>query len=333
VHTVFFSYKSEERQTAQSLMNALRAELGCSVWWDQDLQTGGQWSQEIDAAVQSAACVVVLWSKLSVQSQWVHQEAAVAKALGTLTPVQIEDCTIPVPYASIQSAHLKNWRGDVRDAEFVKLVSRVKACLDKKTSANYLPARVQPRGIGIVGASGTGKTTLVEDIKQLNSTAPLLTIQGVSRWVIQSGYPLGMDAHPESYVVLMRSHISELLKVKETGDVWVSERTLLDQFCYSRVNSSLPRPSVRDELIDLMQYVWLLEREFYNFYLYLPIEPSTRGHAKDGDEKYQAKIDKEFKTLLHEFDIKYYEIKGGPVARARQANELIHRLRKEIGRE
>lgn len=121
---------------------ALRAELGCEVWWDQDLQTGGQWSQDIDAALSSAACIVVLWSKRSVQSQWVQQEAAVAKALGILAPAQVDDCVIPSPYAGIQAARLINWQGNEKDAEFAKLASRVKACLENHSSSRSRRSRI-----------------------------------------------------------------------------------------------------------------------------------------------------------------------------------------------
>jgi hypothetical protein len=114
---------------------ALRAEFRNAIWWDQDLQTGGEWSQEIDTKLSSAACVVVLWSKLSVESQWVQQEAAVAKALGTLAPAQIEDCVIPTPYAGVQAARLIGWQGNENDAEFVKLVSRVRLCLENNSSS------------------------------------------------------------------------------------------------------------------------------------------------------------------------------------------------------
>lgn len=143
---IFISYKTEDRDTAQKLRLALRAEFKNAVWWDQDLQTGGQWSQEIDAKLSSAACVVVLWSKLSVQSQWVQQEAAVAKALGTLTPAQIDDCVIPTPYAGVHAARLINWQGNENDAEFVKLVARVRACLNQSPGRLFSPPP-PPQGI------------------------------------------------------------------------------------------------------------------------------------------------------------------------------------------
>jgi hypothetical protein len=250
-----------------------------------------------------------------------------------MAPVRIDDCKIPVPYADIQAADLLGWKGNIRDEEFVRLARRVKDCLSRVLSTDhvYIFPNGKANGIGIVGASGTGKTTLVEDVIQLNSSTPLLAIQGVSRGVIDSGYPLGKDASPESYVVLMRAHIEALLRVKEKKKIFLSERTLLDQFCYSRANSRLPRPAISSALIDLMRTVWLLERGYYSFYLYLPIENATRGKGKDGDVQYQAQIDSEFKNILEENRINYHEIKGAPVKRAREASVLIDNLRRELG--
>jgi hypothetical protein len=65
-----------------------------------------------------------------------------------LAPAQIDDCIIPPPYAGIQAARLINWQGNEKDADFAKLASRVKACLENHSS---LPATVQlsPRKIRI----------------------------------------------------------------------------------------------------------------------------------------------------------------------------------------
>lgn len=174
---VFISYKTEDRREAQSVRVALRAELGCDVWWDQDLQTGGQWSQDIDAALSSAACVVVLWSKRSVHSQWVQQEAAVAKALGILAPAQIDDCVIPSPYAGIQAARLINWQGSEKDAEFAKLASRVKACLVNHSSRRPPSSQLRKGSLGEPVGAGDSRSlrTRIENNLVLWALGSLLT--------------------------------------------------------------------------------------------------------------------------------------------------------------
>ena len=132
---VFISYKNEDRARAQQVRGSLKLALGCDLWWDQNLQTGGQWNERLDQALQSAASVVVLWSKRSCESPWVQQEAAIAKVLGVLAPAVIDDCEIPPPYRGIQAARLQDWDGREDDREFVKLVERVRQCLEASSNS------------------------------------------------------------------------------------------------------------------------------------------------------------------------------------------------------
>ena len=92
-----------------------------------------------------------------------------------------------------------------------------------------------------------------------------------------------------------RRHASIAIDLAQ-DTVFLSDRTLLDQFCYSRVNKRLPRPSVNQVLIDVMEYVWLLERGHYAFYLYFPIEfEIAEVGVSDSEPGDQQDIDREFR--------------------------------------
>jgi predicted ATPase len=325
--SLFISYNRQDREIARRIKNALENQLQCETWWDEDIHAASQWNQAIDDALKNARCVVVLWSTNSVTSDWVLQEAAVGRTLGKLMPVQIDSCNIPSSFTHLQTPKLHNWQGDVLDAEFKKLTNGVKVFL--QNNGLVFGNQIKKYGIGIVGASGAGKTTLVEDLKariKSERTIEIETIQGVSRDVIKLGYPLGTDAHPESYVVLMRSHLSKLLEVKSKNKIFISERTLIDQYCYSRVNKNLPRPMVSDELINLMEHVWRLEREYYWKYIYLPINSQTKGRQKDGTPEYQSQINNEFKQILIEFGCDFITIDGVNQVRTDEAYRLIIKL-------
>jgi len=130
---IFISYKTEERALAQRIRTFLAISAKCDVWWDQNLQTGGQWSSALDQALREASCVVVIWSAASVLSPWVQQEAAVAKALGKLVPIRVDGCQIPGPYLETQTANLHAWNGQEDDAEFVKVTKAVGGHLRPRT--------------------------------------------------------------------------------------------------------------------------------------------------------------------------------------------------------
>ena len=130
---------------------------------------------------------------------------------------------------------------------------------------------MKPLGVGLIGADGTGKTTLANELRKIYG-GNLRFISEVSRKVVRKGYPLGKDASPESYIILMHDQVSELLKMVANNTPFVSDRTILDQYCYSIVNQNLPRPAVTDIYINLNEKIWRLEKEYFRFYFYFPIE-------------------------------------------------------------
>ena len=121
---IFISYKSDEIAYAQALRDVLDS-LGYDVWWDRHVQPSGKWNEEIDLKLATAACVVVLWSRRSVNSKWVGHEASSAIARNVLVPCLIEDTTIPPPFDRYQSQSLVGWRGAANDNRFLPVLSLI----------------------------------------------------------------------------------------------------------------------------------------------------------------------------------------------------------------
>jgi pimeloyl-ACP methyl ester carboxylesterase len=87
---IFISYKREEQPIARNLANALERE-GWTVWWDDPkLRAGERFNDVIEKALKESKCVVVMWSKLSVESLYVKDEAMHALNRNKLVPVMIE---------------------------------------------------------------------------------------------------------------------------------------------------------------------------------------------------------------------------------------------------
>ncbi len=115
---VFISYSSRDREVARRYAEGF-ASRGWRVWWDQHITPGGQYDEQIVEALQSARCVVVLWSTASAASMWVKNEAAEAVTRQNLIPVLIEaGVTIPFEFRRLQAADLTRWDGDPHAAEF-----------------------------------------------------------------------------------------------------------------------------------------------------------------------------------------------------------------------
>ena len=128
MNDVFISYAREETPRAQQLARALE-ELGFSVWWDRQILAGASWANQIEQELDKARCVIVLWSAMSVASNWVVEEAAYARESNKLIPVVLENVDIPLTFGSIQGVVLKDWNGESTHPEFKRLVSAISECL------------------------------------------------------------------------------------------------------------------------------------------------------------------------------------------------------------
>jgi hypothetical protein len=127
---IFLSYKREDKGKAQIIAKTLeRHEY--SVWWDRIIPPGKTFDQVIEEEIDAANCVIVLWSKKSVESDWVKNEAREGIQRGILIPVLIEDVNIPFEFRHIQAASLIDWEGTEPNPEFDLLLGSVSKMLGK----------------------------------------------------------------------------------------------------------------------------------------------------------------------------------------------------------
>jgi hypothetical protein len=121
---VFISYKSERRNAAQHLTRILELN-GYSVWFDYGLLSGRNFGVQIEREIKAAKAVVVLWCSLSRDSQWVLEEADLAKKLGTFTPAWLENIDLPLGFRLDHTIDLSVWDGDPRSHVLDGLLSEI----------------------------------------------------------------------------------------------------------------------------------------------------------------------------------------------------------------
>ena len=121
---IFLSYAREDRERAKVLAKALE-DHGWTVWWDPQIPPGKTFVEVIKSALEEAKCAVVLWSKYSVKSEWVQEEAIIAKRRGILVPAKLDDIDPPLGFGLVQSADLKNWEGEKTHPDFAGLVGAI----------------------------------------------------------------------------------------------------------------------------------------------------------------------------------------------------------------
>ena len=70
---IFISYKRQEQSIARTLASALEKQ-GWTVWWDPKLRAGERFDDVIEQELQRCKCVIVLWSKRAVKSNYIKDE-------------------------------------------------------------------------------------------------------------------------------------------------------------------------------------------------------------------------------------------------------------------
>src|SRR5262249_12507050 len=123
---IFISYAREDRPRAEMLAQTLEGH-GWSTFWDRTIPIGKTWRETIGRELNGARCVIVLWSKTSIESGWVQEEADDAKRRGVLVPILIENVLPPIGFRSIQAAHLAIWDGAESTQTFRRLIADIAA--------------------------------------------------------------------------------------------------------------------------------------------------------------------------------------------------------------
>ena len=105
---VFLSYARDDAETARKLADVI-ADAGQTVWWDRHLHGGANFSSEIERELKNAQVVMVLWSRSSIASAWVQDEAAEGRDSGRLVPVTLDTVKPPLGFRQIQCIDLSSW--------------------------------------------------------------------------------------------------------------------------------------------------------------------------------------------------------------------------------
>jgi len=112
---VFVSYARSDKARVAPLVAAIEAK-GWSVWWDPEITPGQEFDDQIDAEIDAAKAVVVVWTPTSVASRWVRGEAREAAERGILVPVRFEQARLPMDVRAIHTTDLDGWNEDSASA-------------------------------------------------------------------------------------------------------------------------------------------------------------------------------------------------------------------------
>lgn len=122
---IFVSYAHANKDRVSALAEGLRS-AGFSLWWDDHLRAGQDFTLEIERELDGAKCVVVAWSEAARNSLWVRAEATEALDAGKLMQLKLDGAKPPLPFTIVQMFDFSRWRR-VGDAPWAELEAGARA--------------------------------------------------------------------------------------------------------------------------------------------------------------------------------------------------------------
>ncbi len=123
---VFISYDRTDREAVGVIAETLEG-AGYSVWWDTQLAAGARYAEKIREEIAAARLVIVVWSLASIDSDWVRDEATLARDARKLVPVCIDAVDVPIGFGQFHTIDLAKWTGSVDDPAFQVVLAALEA--------------------------------------------------------------------------------------------------------------------------------------------------------------------------------------------------------------
>ncbi|MEL7728081.1 toll/interleukin-1 receptor domain-containing protein [Citromicrobium bathyomarinum] len=136
---IFISYSRKDRHTASRLAELL-VQSNYTVWWDQNLKRGSRFREVIEAELDQARAVIVLWSLSSTHSRWVLDEADHAADDNKLLPVRLDSSQPPMGFRQLHTTEMESRALSSKAAAFVQLLKDLEALVATTTGEQAAPS-------------------------------------------------------------------------------------------------------------------------------------------------------------------------------------------------
>jgi tetratricopeptide (TPR) repeat protein len=188
---IFLSYAREDKDRILPLAERLIAE-GFDLWWDTRISSGAEFSKEIEQQLNAAAIVVVAWSKASVESLWVADEASVGLTKGNLVPIRFDGVEPRLGFRQIQTIDFSGYTSAPNDAGINALIDTLRQRLQPGASPAMTPqAKTEEFDPASLTITKTPSTPFIgRELERREITARLeQAIQGKGGIVMIGGEP------------------------------------------------------------------------------------------------------------------------------------------------
>jgi uncharacterized membrane protein YtjA (UPF0391 family) len=140
---IFISYSQADREWVKTLANLIEAE-GFSVWWDARMLPGDEFGNLVKCELATSRCIIVVWSRHSIESDWVYGEADEGRRARKLLPIAIEQIEPPTAFRRLHTANFARWQRRRNSEEFASLVRALRARIPKPEPVALRMEPVEP---------------------------------------------------------------------------------------------------------------------------------------------------------------------------------------------
>ena len=123
------------------------------MWYDRALIPSEEYDERIERELDSARCVIVIWSRASIKSKWVRAEAGAADDQGKLIPVAFDLGVVPpIRFRQLNYAKLSSPTLEPRDDAVNSLLTELVAATGRSPKGWVAGDQKAPRAGGRSGA-------------------------------------------------------------------------------------------------------------------------------------------------------------------------------------
>jgi TolB-like protein/Tfp pilus assembly protein PilF len=207
---VFLSYARVDRPRVALLAQALE-NAGLTLWWDTHIEGGAAFANEIEQALERSDAVIVAWSKTSVQSDWVRDEAGKGREKGRLVPVSLDGTAAPLGFRQYHVIDLSKWNGKPDTPEMTHVMRAIAAAtgreppLPRPVVQALAPSRrkllIGGASLGIAAGAGVlawQRGWLGSDTKPLSNSVAVMPFRNLSGDPAQSYFSDGLSEEVRS---------------------------------------------------------------------------------------------------------------------------------------
>lgn len=180
--------------------------------------------------------------------------------------------------------------------------------------------------IGVSGASGVGKTTVVKEVaSEVSRGYEVLLSQDVARSLAGRGVRINTESQTDDYLAFLTLRLHDLLYLR--SDLVIFDRTLLDVLVFMKLNGHAQGwlKALTSELVQ-----WQMNE--LSLYFYIPIEfEAEQDGIRIVDPDVNRQVDRITLDLLREYRPDFITLTGSIPERVNLVLELLSRIGLYLG--